>query len=198
MQSISSRAFDAVRPKGENRTAQAFRPGNVPKENRPERAADYGALFPKKTFVKSKSMAFQKLTNLFPVRKSAMMFGLSGNVGANSLYFRLGWCLRFFKCASLRVDFDPNFLTMQERPTNLSSKRSYAQLAAKGLGPSALRNKLTIRFKFNPDSAALSGRFSLYAVPRPEGLGDLLFALRAIGTRSRNVQTRGSAFGAVW
>ena len=136
-------------------------------------------------------MAFQKLTNLFPVRKSGVMFGLIGNVGANSLYFRLGWRLRFFKYASLRVDFDPNFLTMQERPTDLSSKRSHAQLAAKGLGPSALRNKLTIRFKFNPDSAALSGRFSLYVVPRPEGLGYLLFALRAIGTRSRNVQTRG-------
>jgi hypothetical protein len=72
------------RPKGENRTAQAFRPGNVAKENRPERAADCRALFPKKTFVNNESMAFQKLTNLFPVGKSAMMFGLVGNnEGAN-------------------------------------------------------------------------------------------------------------------
>jgi hypothetical protein len=75
--------------------------GTHPKENRPERAADYRPLSPKKTFVKSKSMAFQKLTNLFPVRKSAVMFGLIGNVGANSLYFRLGWHLRFFNIPAM-------------------------------------------------------------------------------------------------
>jgi len=62
------------RPKGENRTAQAFRPGKVQIENRPERATDWRALSSNKTLLKSKSMAFQKLTNLFPVRKSAVMF----------------------------------------------------------------------------------------------------------------------------
>ena len=48
--------------------AQAFRPGNVSKGNRPEGAADCRALFQKKTFVKPKSMAFQKLRNLYQLR----------------------------------------------------------------------------------------------------------------------------------
>ena len=56
-------------------------------------------------------MAFQKLTNLLLVQKSAVMFGLIG-VAANYL----------------RLD---------------------------GSGASELRNKLTIRFKLNPDSTAL-------------------------------------------
>jgi hypothetical protein len=37
----------------------------------------------------------------------------------------------------------------------ISSRRPHAQLAAKGTGAPALRNKLAVRFKFNPDSAAL-------------------------------------------
>ena len=35
------------RPKGENRIAQAFRPGNVPKENRPERGGRLSGVIPK-------------------------------------------------------------------------------------------------------------------------------------------------------
>jgi hypothetical protein len=116
------------RPKGEKRTAQAFRPGNVPKRNRPERAADCRALFPKKN-VRRKQVA-----------------------GVSAAYESL-----------------PG--------TKVCG-------GANGTGISAHRNKLIVRFKFNPDSAALSGRFSFYVVPRPEGLGYHLFALRAIGTGS--------------
>jgi hypothetical protein len=46
--------------------------GRRPRENRPERAAECRALFPKKTFVESDSMAFQKLTKLFLIRKFAV------------------------------------------------------------------------------------------------------------------------------
>jgi hypothetical protein len=122
------------RPKGENRTAQAFRPGNVPKEDRPERAADCRALFPKKSFVESKSMAFQKLTNFFPVRKSAVMFGLIGNVGANSLYLRLGWQLRFFKHSPYTRRFRSEFPQNAGTAADLSSRRPHAQIGAKGTG----------------------------------------------------------------
>jgi hypothetical protein len=34
-------------------------------------------------------MAFQKLAKLFLIRKFAVMLGLIGNVGGNSLYVRL-------------------------------------------------------------------------------------------------------------
>lgn len=77
------------RPKGENRTAQGFSPGRRPRENRPERAAEWRASFPEITFIESDSMAFQKLTKLFLIRKFAVMLGLIGNVGADSLYVRL-------------------------------------------------------------------------------------------------------------
>jgi hypothetical protein len=53
------------------------------------RASEGRGLFPKKTFVESDSMAFQKLTQLFLIRKFAVMLGLIGNVGGNSLYVRL-------------------------------------------------------------------------------------------------------------
>jgi hypothetical protein len=39
--------------------------------------------------VESDSMAFQKLTKLFLIRKFAVMLGLIGNVGGNGLYARL-------------------------------------------------------------------------------------------------------------
>jgi hypothetical protein len=49
------------RPKGENRTAQGFSPGRAHrKEDRPERAADYRALFPEIRLVESDSMAFRR------------------------------------------------------------------------------------------------------------------------------------------
>jgi hypothetical protein len=54
-----------------------------------ERAAEWPASFPEITFVESDSMAFQKLTKLFLIRKFAVMLGLSGNVGGDSLYVRL-------------------------------------------------------------------------------------------------------------
>jgi len=44
------------RPKGANRIAQAFRPGTTYKGNRPERAADCRALFPKKRSSKAMEM----------------------------------------------------------------------------------------------------------------------------------------------
>ena len=50
-----------------------------------ERAAECRSLFPKITFVESDSMAFQKLTKLFLIRKFAVMLGLIANVGGNSL-----------------------------------------------------------------------------------------------------------------
>jgi hypothetical protein len=42
---------------------------NDPRGNRPEGAAERRALFPKITFVASDSMAFQKLTKLFLIRR---------------------------------------------------------------------------------------------------------------------------------
>jgi hypothetical protein len=67
-----------------------FSPGKTPpRENRPERAAECRALLPKITFVESDSMAFQKITKLFLIRKFTVMLGLIGNVGGNSLYVRL-------------------------------------------------------------------------------------------------------------
>jgi hypothetical protein len=161
------------------------------KENRPERAADCRALFPKKPSSKASRLAFQNLTNLFLVRKSKVMFGLIANVGAISFHLRLGWQLRFFKYTRrFRSEFPQNAGTLAD----LSARRPHAQLAANRTGASALRNKLTIRFKLNRDSAALSGRFSLYVVPRPEGLGYPVFALRAIGARSRKCPNpRGSS-----
>src|SRR5580704_11245044 len=51
------------RPKGENRIAHGLQPWD--------------------------SMAFQKLTKLFLIRKFAVMLGLIGNVGGNGLYARL-------------------------------------------------------------------------------------------------------------
>ena len=95
------------------------------KGNRPERAADSRVLFPKKTFVESKRRLFGSI-RISPVRKSAVMFGLIGNVGTNSLYLRLAWHLRF--------------LRMQKRPAGLSSKRPHAQLAVKGTEALALLN----------------------------------------------------------
>jgi hypothetical protein len=41
------------------------------------------------TFVESDSMAFQKLTKLFLIRKFVVMLGPIGNVGGNGLYARL-------------------------------------------------------------------------------------------------------------
>jgi len=78
------------RPKGENRIAHGLQPWeDGPERNRPERAAEGRSLFPKITFVESDSMAFQKLTKLFLIRKFAVMLGLIGNVGGNGLYARL-------------------------------------------------------------------------------------------------------------
>ena len=78
------------RPKGENRIAHGLQPWeDGPERNRPERAAEGRSLFPKITFVESDSMAFQKLTKLFLIRKLAVMLGLIGNVGGNGLYARL-------------------------------------------------------------------------------------------------------------
>jgi hypothetical protein len=51
------------RPKGENRIAHGLQPWD--------------------------SMAFQKLTKLFLIRKFAVMLGLIGNVGDNGFYARL-------------------------------------------------------------------------------------------------------------
>src|SRR5437868_1883826 len=80
------------RPKGENRTAHGLQPWERrPRENRPERAAECRASFPKITFVESDSMAFQKLTKLFLVRKFAVMLSLMRNVGGNTLYVRLAY-----------------------------------------------------------------------------------------------------------
>ena len=74
------------RPKGENRIAHGLQPWeDCPERNRPERAAECRSLFPKITFVESDSMAFQKLTKLFLIRKFAVMLGLIGNVGGNGL-----------------------------------------------------------------------------------------------------------------
>ena len=78
------------RPKGKNRIAHGLQPWeDGPERNRPERAAEGRSLFPKITFVESDSMAFQKLTKLFLIRKFAVMLGLIGNVGGNGLYARL-------------------------------------------------------------------------------------------------------------
>ena len=78
------------RPKGENRIAHGLLPWeDGPERNRPERAAEGRSLFPKITFVESDSMAFQKLTKLFLIRKFAVMLGLIGNGGGNGLYARL-------------------------------------------------------------------------------------------------------------
>jgi hypothetical protein len=78
------------RPKGENRIAHGLQPWeDVPERIAPERAAECRSLFPKITFVESDSMAFQKLAKLFLIRKFAVMLGLIGNVGGNSLYVRL-------------------------------------------------------------------------------------------------------------
>ena len=79
------------RPKGENRIAHGLQPWeDVPERIalKAERASECQALFPEKTFVESDSMAFQKLTKLFLIRKFAVMLGLIGNVGGNSLYVR--------------------------------------------------------------------------------------------------------------
>src|SRR4029077_20066030 len=78
------------RPKGENRIAHGLQPWeDGPERNRPERAAEGRSFFPKITFVESDSMAFQKLTKLFLIRKFVVMLGLIGNVGGNGLYARL-------------------------------------------------------------------------------------------------------------
>jgi len=63
--------------------------GKRTRQNRPERAAECRALFPKITFVESDPMALQKLTKLFLIRKFTVMLGLVGNVGGDSLYVRL-------------------------------------------------------------------------------------------------------------
>jgi hypothetical protein len=55
----------------------------------PGRAAEGRSLFPKITFVESDSMAFQKLTKLFLIRKYAMMLGLIGKCRQYGLYARL-------------------------------------------------------------------------------------------------------------
>jgi hypothetical protein len=146
------------------------------KENRPERAADCRALFPKKPSSKASRLAFQNLTNLFLVRKSKVMFGLIANVGAISFHLRLGWQLRFFKYTRrFRSEFPQNAGTLAD----LSARRPHAQLAANRTGASALRNQLTLRFMW---------------FPRPEGLGYPVFALRAIGARSRKCPNpRGSS-----
>ena len=73
------------RPKGENRIAHGLQPWeDGPETNRPERAAEGRPLFPKITFVESDSMAFQKLTKLFLIRKFAVMLGPMGNVGVTA------------------------------------------------------------------------------------------------------------------
>ena len=103
-------------------------------------------------------MAFDRLTNLFPIRKSAVMSGLIGNLAAN--YLRLGLQLRFLRYPPYTRRFRSGFPQKAGTAGDLSFGRLHAQLAVKTSGASALRNKLTIRFKLNPDSAAISGRFS--------------------------------------
>jgi len=71
---------------------------------------------------------------------------------------------------------------------DLSSERPHAQLTAKASRASAVRNKLTIRFKLNPDSAALSGRFSLGPLP-----GLKAWAVLFSAAADKNVQTAGGA-----
>ena len=46
-------------------------------------------IIPKDNVRENDSMAFQKLTKVFLVRKFAVMLGLIGNVPGNSLYVRL-------------------------------------------------------------------------------------------------------------
>ena len=65
----------------------------------------------------------------------------------------------------------------------------------------ALRNKLTIRFNLNPDSAALSGRFSLGRFPglkAPEGLGYSVFALRATKMSRLQRERQAAALHNLW
>ena len=120
-------------------------------------------------------MAFRKLTNLFPVRKSAVLFGLIGNVGANSLYYRLGWHFKVLQIRAITRKFRSKFPHNAGTAADLSSK-GHAQLAAKSTRASTLRNKLIIRFKLNPDSAALtrqSFRNALSELHPRSGLGML-------------------------
>src|SRR5580704_15478436 len=77
-------------PEGRTENSPGLQPWeDGPERNRPERAAEGRSLFPKITFVESDSIAFQKLTKLFLIRKFAVMLGLIGNVGGNGLYARL-------------------------------------------------------------------------------------------------------------
>ena len=72
-------------PEGRTENSPGLQPWeDGPERNRPERAAEGRSLFPKITFVESDSMAFQKLTKLFLIRKFAVMLGLIGNVGGTA------------------------------------------------------------------------------------------------------------------
>jgi len=55
---------------------------------------------------------------------------------------------------------------------------------------SPFRNKLVIRFKPNPDSDALSGRFFGHVFPGLKPMGCFVFALRAM----QNVQAADAAW----
>ena len=70
-------------------------------------------------------MALQKLTKLFLIRKFAVVLGLIGNVGGNSLCVRL---------RHIRVGLNPNFLRMQERAPILRREDSVHNQVGKGLG----------------------------------------------------------------
>jgi hypothetical protein len=76
-------------PAGRKQNSPGLQPWEDVLENRPERAAEWRASFPEIAFIESDSMAFQKLTKLFLIRKFAVMLGLIGNVGGDSLYVRL-------------------------------------------------------------------------------------------------------------
>jgi hypothetical protein len=82
-------------------------------ENRPERAADCRALFPKKTFVESKSIGVSESYESLPGTK------VQGDVRPDCQCRRYqlppstGMAIKVF--SNIRVDFDPNFLRMRER-----------------------------------------------------------------------------------
>jgi len=113
------------RPKGENRKAHGLQPWeDDPRENRPERGGRVPGVIPKDNFVESDSMAFQKLTKLFPIRRPRAQSGGKGSVASNTI-------------------------------TTISIRCSRCRFG-------------------RPFRAILFG-----SVPRPEGLGCSVFALRA-------------------
>ena len=72
-------------------------PGKTPRENRPEGAAKCRALFPEITFVENDSMAFQKLTKLFLIRRRCAQSGGKGTVAIDGPAFQPELGLSIFK-----------------------------------------------------------------------------------------------------